>query len=104
MSPLLDFRPKIKKKKVIELIKFLNIGKCIKGEEKPLLEKVNIEIKEGEFVYITGPSGAGKSTLMKMIYGEKKPTSGRVVVDGNDVGKMREKDVLRLRRRIGLVS
>ena len=103
MSPLLDFRPKIKKKKVIELIKFLNIGKCIKGEEKPLLEKVNIEIKEGEFVYITGPSGAGKSTLMKMIYGEKKPTSGRVVVDGKDVGKMREKDVLRLRRRIGVV-
>lgn len=75
----------------------------MKGDDKPILNNINLEIGEGEFVYITGPSGAGKSTLLKMIYGEKKPTSGRVLVDGKDVVKMREKEILRLRRGIGVV-
>lgn len=85
------------------MIKFINIVKKMKGDDKPILNNINLEIGEGEFVYITGPSGAGKSTLLKMIYGEKKPTSGRVLVDGKDVVKMREKEILRLRRGIGVV-
>lgn len=85
------------------MIKFINIVKKMKGDDKPVLNNINLEIGEGEFVYITGPSGAGKSTLLKMIYGEKKPTSGRVLVDGKDVVKMREKEILRLRRGIGVV-
>jgi cell division transport system ATP-binding protein len=85
------------------LIKFINVTKKSKENSSLLLSSVNIEVKDGEFVYITGPSGAGKSTVLKMIYGEKKPSSGRVMVAGKDVGKMGTKEILQLRRRIGVV-
>ncbi len=85
------------------MIKFINVTKKSKENSSLLLSSVNIEVKDGEFVYITGPSGAGKSTVLKMIYGEKKPSSGRVMVGGKDVGKMGTKEILQLRRRIGVV-
>lgn len=85
------------------MIKFINVTKKSKENSSLLLSSVNIEVKDGEFVYITGPSGAGKSTVLKMIYGEKKPSSGRVMVAGKDVGKMGTKEILQLRRRIGVV-
>lgn len=85
------------------MIKFINVTKKSKENSSLLLSSVNIEVKDGEFVYITGPSGAGKSTVLKMIYGEKKPSAGRVMVAGKDVGKMGTKEILQLRRRIGVV-
>lgn len=85
------------------MIKFINVTKKSKENNSVMLRNVNIEIKNGEFVYITGPSGAGKSTVLKMIYGEKKPTSGKVLVEHKDVGKMNTKEILQLRRKIGVV-
>ena len=85
------------------MIKFIHVFKKLKDSHTMVIKNVNIDVKEGEFVYITGPSGAGKSTLLKMIYGEKKPSSGKVMVGGKDVGKMNTKEILQLRRRIGVV-
>ena len=85
------------------MIKFINVTKKSKENNSVMLRNVNLEIKDGEFVYITGPSGAGKSTVLKMIYGEKKPTSGKVLVERKDVGKMNTKEILELRRKIGVV-
>ncbi len=85
------------------MIKFINVTKKSKENNSVMLRNVNLEIKDGEFVYITGPSGAGKSTVLKMIYGEKKPTSGKVLVERKDVGKMNTKEILQLRRKIGVV-
>lgn len=64
---------------------------------------IDIKINKGEFVYIVGPSGAGKSTFMRMMYREETPTSGKIIINGKDVGKMKRKHVPRLRRDIGVV-
>lgn len=83
------------------VIRFLNVNK--KYEDNYALRNINIDIKKGEFVFILGHSGAGKSTFMKMILREEKPTSGKVIVNGQDVGKIRERDIPYLRRQMGVV-
>lgn len=64
---------------------------------------LNVEIEQGEFVYVVGPSGAGKSTFIKMIYREERPTSGQMLVDGIDIATLKNKKVPLLRRQIGVV-
>ncbi len=67
------------------------------------LNRVSLDIRKGEFVFIVGQSGAGKSTLVKLLYREEVPTEGRVMVAGKDVTRMRRREVPFLRRRIGVV-
>ncbi len=67
------------------------------------LNGVNVDIKQGEFVYIVGPSGAGKSTFIKLIFREVKPTNGKIVVGDMDLSKIKERKVPYLRRNIGVV-
>lgn len=62
-----------------------------------------MHIEPKEFVIIVGPSGAGKSTLLKLLTREEKPTSGKIIVGGIDYEHLKDKDVPRLRRRIGVV-
>lgn len=64
---------------------------------------LNINIKQGEFIYVVGPSGAGKSTFIKMMYREEKLSSGKIIVDGIDLSKLKNKNVPFLRRNIGVV-
>lgn len=64
---------------------------------------VNLEIKQGEFLFITGPSGSGKSTLLKLLYGQELPTQGEVIVDGCNVATLRGDRLSLFRRRIGIV-
>ena len=67
------------------------------------LKDVNITIDDGEFVFITGRSGSGKSTLIKILLKEVEPTSGRVVVNDMNLGKMPRRYVPKYRRRLGVV-
>lgn len=67
------------------------------------LYNINLEIKDGEFVYITGTTGSGKSTLIKLLDTELVPTKGNVVVNGTNVGKLRYSKVPMYRRKIGVV-
>jgi cell division transport system ATP-binding protein len=64
---------------------------------------INVKIDQGEFVYVVGPSGAGKSTFIKMMYREERPTDGKIVINGINLAKLREKKVPYLRRSIGVV-
>lgn len=64
---------------------------------------IDVHIKQGEFVYVVGPSGAGKSTFIKMMYREEKPTTGTIMINGMNLGKLRESKVPLLRRNIGVV-
>ncbi len=72
--------------------------------EVPALRGVNFEVFEGEFIAIMGPSGCGKSTLLYVLGGLTPPTSGVVLVDGNDLSEMSDAERTLLRRRkIGFV-
>lgn len=67
------------------------------------LEDVNIRINNGEFVFIVGSSGAGKSTFMKLIMREEKANTGKIIVNGFDLMKMRRRHIPHLRRTMGIV-
>ena len=67
------------------------------------LNDVNIKIEKGEFVFIVGTSGSGKTTLIKLLLKELEPTSGKISVAGVDYGKLKRKNIPKLRRKIGTV-
>ena len=67
------------------------------------LNGVNLDIQDGEFVYIVGDTGSGKSTLIKLLDSEEIPTRGVVEVNGINVGKLRHSKVPKYRRNIGVV-
>ena len=67
------------------------------------LKNVNIMIDDGEFVFITGRSGSGKSTLLRILLKEVDPTSGQVIVNHMDLGKMPRRYVPKYRRTLGVV-
>lgn len=64
---------------------------------------INVQIKQGEFVYVVGPSGAGKSTFIKMMYREEKPSKGTIMINGINLSKLRSSKVPLFRRNIGVV-
>jgi phospholipid/cholesterol/gamma-HCH transport system ATP-binding protein len=68
-----------------------------------VLDGVDLDVQEGETLALLGPSGTGKSVLLKHIIGLIRPDSGIVVVDDQDVGKLRRKELAALRSRIGYV-
>lgn len=67
------------------------------------LRNVDIQIKKGEFVFITGPSGAGKTTLFRMLAGFDQPTSGQLKVAGFDLNQITSKQKPQFRRKLGVV-
>ena len=67
------------------------------------LRDINLEVEDGEFVYIIGPTGCGKSTLIKILDGEELPDDGEVFVNGINVGKLRHAKVPLYRRNIGVI-
>jgi putative ABC transport system ATP-binding protein len=74
------------------------------GTARAALTNLTLQIEEGDFAAVMGPSGSGKSTLLNLVAGLDRPTSGRVVVDGSEVGRMSESALARFRRRrIGFV-
>ena len=74
-----------------------------KENEVKAVDKINIEIKEGEFVAIVGKSGSGKSTLLHMLGGLDTPTSGEVLLKGKELYKMKEDELAVFRRKIGFI-
>jgi putative ABC transport system ATP-binding protein len=68
------------------------------------LSEVNLQIKKGDFVSVMGPSGSGKTTLLNMLGCLDKPTKGKVVLDGKDVTRVKEKDLFKIRRhKVGFI-
>ncbi len=67
------------------------------------LEDINFNIEKGEFVSVVGQSGAGKSTLLKLLFVEEKPTQGNVYIKKIKVNKLKNSDLPKLRRHIGVV-
>ena len=84
------------------MISFSQVYKRYPGGHEAL-KNLSFTIAPGEMVFITGPTGAGKSTLLKLVAAIEKPSSGSVVVSGQNVGKLRRSAVPFLRRNFGLI-
>ena len=102
--PSLRFSPLVKSKspriQIRSLVRRLPSG----GRDLSILEDINLEIPEGEFVAILGPSGSGKSTLLALMAGLDRPTSGEVLIDDQPIQALSEDELALLRRaKIGFV-
>lgn len=67
------------------------------------LEDINLRVEEREFVSVVGHSGAGKTTLIKLILAEERPTYGKVLFNGTDIHSLSHNDLIKFRRKIGVV-
>ena len=86
--------------KTVDLSKTYRRGKV----DVPALKNASIEIDNGEIVCLAGPSGSGKSTLLNLLGGVDKPTSGKIIINGNDLTKMSENELSDFRlRNVGLI-
>lgn len=84
------------------MISFSQVRKSYRGGHEALAE-LSFSIETGELVFITGRSGAGKSTLLKLIPAIERPTSGTVLVNGQNIGSIRRPAIPYLRRNLGLI-
>lgn len=83
------------------MLKFKNVSKSFGDIDA--LSDISFEVKEGEFVFIAGPSGAGKTTLLRLLLREILPSSGEIILDGEDIVKLHGRQIPNLRQNIGVV-
>ncbi len=84
------------------MITLKGVTKCYE-KGVPALSNINLEIEEGEFVFVVGASGSGKSTFIKLLLKELDPTSGEIIIANQNLGKLRKSKIPKFRRNIGVV-
>lgn len=67
------------------------------------LHELSVHVRRGEFLFVTGHSGAGKSTMMRLLLAMERPTAGKLLLAGQDLGRIRNSQIPFLRRQIGVV-
>jgi phospholipid/cholesterol/gamma-HCH transport system ATP-binding protein len=83
------------------MIEFRNVTKSF--NEEVVLRDITFKISRGETKIILGASGSGKSTILKLILGLIRPDSGQILIDGQDITRMTERELVEVRQRIGMV-
>ena len=83
------------------MIRIVNVTK--KFGQKVALKNINLEIADGETLAIIGGSGSGKSTLLRLMIGLIQPTSGEIWIGDDEISRMSEKEIMRVRLRMGMV-
>lgn len=82
-------------------IQLLQLVKTFEGNE--VLQGVDLGIEAGEILTILGGSGTGKSVLLKLIIGLLKPDAGRILIEGDDIVPLKEEELLKVRRKVGML-
>ncbi len=86
------------------MIEFHGVSKTFYQESAiTALDNISFSMDKGDFYFILGPSGAGKTTLMRLLYRAILPTRGQVLIENRNIGKLSEREIPYLRRRIGVV-
>jgi len=85
------------------VIRFENVSKVYARGARPALDRVDVEVLRGEFVFLVGASGSGKSTFLRLALREERPTRGKVYIAGRDLSRLANWKVPSLRRNIGMV-
>jgi putative ABC transport system ATP-binding protein len=95
----------LRKKNMTALVEAIDLKKTYMLGKVPVeaVRGVNMKVEAGDFVSILGPSGSGKSTILNLIGALDKPTSGQLLIDGEDISKLNDNQLTDLRRRIGFV-
>ena len=83
------------------MIELKNVSMSFK--ERRILNDVSFQVKTGETMVVIGPSGAGKSTLLRLMIGLLKPTSGRILIEGREITRLKEAELNKIRRNMGMV-
>ena len=87
----------------LDMVEMRNVRKIYDSSNTVALDSVDFSVEEGEFVFLVGISGSGKSTIIKLITGEIRPTSGKVIVNGYDMAKIRRGKLPKMRRTLGVI-
>ena len=85
------------------MITFDGVTKSYSTSTRPALNDVSVQIDKGEFVFLIGPSGSGKSTFLRLMVREEKADSGKLIVAGQDLTKISQRSIPKLRQKIGYV-
>ena len=85
------------------MITFDHVSKTYRTSTRPALKNVTVDIEDGEFVFVIGPSGSGKSTFLQLMLREGEVDAGELHVAGFHVNQLKDKQVPKLRQRIGYV-
>jgi cell division transport system ATP-binding protein len=84
------------------LVRFQNVSKVYSNGHSGL-ERFNLQVRQGEFLFVTGPSGSGKSTFLKLLYGTEHPDEGKITFKGQDISHLQGDRLAMLRRQLGIV-
>lgn len=87
--------------RIVPAIEFKDVELAF--DEKLVLDKVSFTVRRGETKIVLGGSGTGKSTIINLVLGLLKPDAGRVIIDGEDVTEFDEPEMMRIRKKIGMV-
>jgi putative ABC transport system ATP-binding protein len=89
---------RIQNKDIIETANLSKVYRLKSAGEVKAVNDVNLKVREGEFLTVLGPSGSGKTTLLNLLGGLDKPTAGEVRIDGLELSRLSERDLVRVRR------
>ena len=85
------------------MVEMKNVSMVYESSGTEALDNVSFSIDEGEFVFLVGPSGSGKTTLMKLITGEIRAKSGKIIVNDFDMRKIKRRKLPKVRRTLGVI-
>ncbi|MBR0208066.1 MAG: cell division ATP-binding protein FtsE [Oscillospiraceae bacterium] len=85
------------------MVEMKNVSMVYESSGTEALDNVSFSIKDGEFVFLVGPSGSGKTTLMKLITGEIRAKSGKIIVNDFDMRKIKRRKLPKVRRTLGVI-